>query len=201
MGLRALKKDRTRQLLSDTAIAMFLADGFDQVAVADIAAAAEVSKPTLFRYFASKEDLLLHRFADHQGELARVVHDRAPGQTPLEALHRHFTQGLQERDPVTGLCDHPNVLAFHRLVFDTPSVATRLVEYRTADADALAAELGGAAGRLIAAQYVVVRQLLARDNWAELAAGRTADEVYPEAVEAADLAFGLLTQGAARLGY
>lgn len=201
MGLRALKKDRTRQLLSDTAIAMFLADGFDRVAVADIAAAAEVSKPTLFRYFASKEDLLLHRFADHQGEPARVVRDRTPGQTPLEALHRHFAQGLQERDPVTGLCDHPNVLAFHRLVFDTPSVAARLVEYGTADADALAAELGGPAGRLVAAQFVVVRQLLARDNWAELAAGRTAEEVYPEAAEAADLAFGLLTKGAARLGY
>jgi tetracycline repressor-like protein len=58
---------------ADTAISLFLAHGFDRVSVNDIAAAAEVSKPTLFRYFATKEDLVLHRFADHKGEAACVT--------------------------------------------------------------------------------------------------------------------------------
>jgi len=35
--------------------------------VTDIAATAEASKPTLFRYFPTKEDLVLHRIAHHQG--------------------------------------------------------------------------------------------------------------------------------------
>ncbi|MEU4548354.1 TetR/AcrR family transcriptional regulator [Nonomuraea dietziae] len=201
MNLRDRKKERTRQLLSDTAIEMFLAEGFDRVAVADIAAAAEVSKPTLFRYFPAKEDLVLHRFADHQGEPARVVEERAEDESPLRALRRHFLRGLDERDPVTGLCDLPEVLAFQRLVFGTPSLAARLVEYGTADADALARALGGPAPGLVAAQVIAVRQVLARDNVAAISAGRSADEVYPEAVEAADTAFDLLSHGAAGRGY
>ncbi|MFF1797728.1 TetR/AcrR family transcriptional regulator, partial [Kitasatospora sp. NPDC058263] len=82
-GLRTLKKQRTRQAIAEAAIALFLARGFDQVSVAEIAAAAEVSKPTLFRYFGSKEELVLHRFADHLGEAGRVVRARPAGTTPL----------------------------------------------------------------------------------------------------------------------
>ncbi|MFD1939226.1 TetR family transcriptional regulator [Nonomuraea mangrovi] len=201
MNLRDRKKERTRQLLSETAIAMFLAEGFDQVAVADIAAAAEVSKPTLFRYFTSKEDLVLHRFADHQGEHARVVAARDPGETPLAALHRHFREGLRARDPVTGLCDVPEVLAFYRLVFGTPSLSARLAEYRAADAASLSGALGGPAPRLVAAQVIAVVDVLAHDNVAAVSAGRTADEVFPEAAEAADAAFDLLSRGAAGRGY
>ncbi len=214
-GLRTRKKERTRRTISDVAIALFLAHGFDRVAVADVAAAAEVSKPTLFRYFSSKEDLVLHRVADHRGEAAAVVRGRRPGETPLDALHRAFVTGLDEREPTTGLCDRPEVLAYHRLVFDTPSVAARLVEYGTAETEALAEAMGEAAGtgngperepatspaaRLVAAQYVAVRQILARDNWAELAAGRTADEVHPEAAASAETAFALLRHGASGYG-
>ncbi len=62
-GLRERKKQRMFQTLSDVAIGLFLERGFDAVSVAEVAAAAEVSKPTLFRYFPAKEDLVLHRVA------------------------------------------------------------------------------------------------------------------------------------------
>jgi AcrR family transcriptional regulator len=192
-GLRARKKARTRDVIADTAIALFLARGFDEVPVNDIAAAAEVSKPTLFRYFATKEDLVLHRFADHQGEFARVVLGREPGVSPAEALRRHFLAGLDQFDPVTGLNDHPEVVAFHRLVFGTPSLAGRLNEYVLADEEALAAALGpGIEARLRAAQVVAVNRVLARANWQKIADGRSARDVQPEAVADAGLAFALL---------
>lgn len=111
----------------------------------------------------------------------RVVLDRRPGVPPLTALHGHFLAGLADRDPVTGLNDHPEVLAFHRLVFSTPS---------------LAGALGGdITARLQAAQVVAVQRVLARTNWQKLVAGQTADEVFPEAVRDADRAFALLETG------
>ncbi|GAA0388480.1 TetR family transcriptional regulator [Microbispora corallina] len=192
-GLRARKKARTRDAIADAAISLFLAHGFDQVSINDIAAAAEVSKPTLFRYFASKEDLVLHRFADHNGEAARVVRDREPGVPPVAALHRHFRAGLDRHEPVTGLNDHPVVVAFHRLVFTTPSLAGRLTQYMLDDEEALAGALGaGVEARLRAAQVLAVQRVLARTNWQKIADGRTARDVHPEAVADADLAFAHL---------
>jgi AcrR family transcriptional regulator len=192
-GLRARKKARTHDAIADAAISLFLTHGFDQVSVTDIAAAAEVSKPTLFRYFPTKEDLVLHRFADHQGEAARVVRDREPGVPALTALHRHFLAGLDRCDPVTGLNDHPEVVAFHRLVFGTPSLAGRLTRYMLEDEEALAGALGqGIEARLRAAQVLAVQRVLARTNWQKIADGRTARDVHPEAVADADLAYAQL---------
>ncbi|MDX2296679.1 MULTISPECIES: TetR/AcrR family transcriptional regulator [Streptomyces] len=189
-GLRDRKKERTRDAIGDAAVALFLERGFDGVSVNEIAAAAEVSKPTLFRYFPSKEDLVLHRFADHQGEAARVVRDRAPDAGPVTALHRHFRAGLDRFDPVTGLNDHPEVVAFHRLVFATPSLAARLTQYQLEDEEALADALGdGIQARLRAAQVLAVQRVLARTNWQKIADGRTAVDVHPEAVADADVAF------------
>jgi AcrR family transcriptional regulator len=192
-GLRARKKARTHDAIADAAISLFLTHGFDQVSVTDIAAAAEVSKPTLFRYFPTKEDLVLHRFADHKGEAARVVRDRQPGVAPLTALHRHFLAGLDRCDPVTGLNDHPEVVAFHRLVFSTPSLAGRLTQYMLEDEEALAGALGqGIEARLRAAQVLAVQRVLARANWQKIADGRTARDVRPEAVTDANQAYAQL---------
>ncbi|MDT0405013.1 TetR/AcrR family transcriptional regulator [Streptomyces edwardsiae] len=192
-GLRARKRERTRDAIGAAAVSLFLEHGFDRVSVNDVAAAAEVSKPTLFRYFPTKEDLVLHRFADHQGEAARVVRHRGPGAEPLDALHRHFRAGLDRYDPVTGLNDHPEVVAFHRLVFTTPSLAGRLTRYRLEDEEALADALGeGIRARLLAAQVLAVQRVLARTNWQRIADGRTAHDVHPEAVADAGLAFARL---------
>jgi hypothetical protein len=141
-------------------------------------------------------DLVLHRIADHNGEAARVVRDRQPGVPPLTALHWHFRAGLDRYDPVTGLNDHPEVVAFHRLVFTTPSLAGRLTRYMLDDEEALAGALGpGIEARLRAAQVLAVQRVLARTNWQKIADGRTARDVHPEAVADADQAFAQLRSG------
>ncbi|MYR98525.1 MULTISPECIES: TetR family transcriptional regulator [unclassified Streptomyces] len=200
MGLRERKKQRTRETISDTAIALFLEHGFDQVSVVDIAAVAEVSKPTLFRYFPTKEDLVVHRFADHQGASSAVVAGRPPGVSPLAALHQHFLDGLAARDPITGLNDDEEVLAFHRLVYSTPSLVARVGEYLAQAEETLARALADALDSvreitpaLLAGQVIATERILASVNWRRIVAGRSADELYPEAVADADHAYALLS--------
>jgi AcrR family transcriptional regulator len=206
-GLRERKRQRTHDAVSNAAISMFLEHGFDRVSVAEIAAAAEISKPTLFRYFRTKEDLVLHRIADHAGEAARTVRGRAAGQSSLAALRAHFLDGLARHDPVTGLNDHPGVLAFHAMVLDTPSLSARVTAYLTSDEEALAVALGEIApdgddllARVAAGQIIATQRILARDNWQRLTAGESADERYPAARTAANRAFALLAGGLAGLG-
>lgn len=194
VGLRERKKRRMYQTVSDLAIRMFLEKGFDAVSVAEVAAAAEISKPTLFRYFPAKEDLVLYRFADHEGEAARVV---AQGEgSPIDSLRRHFLDGLERCDPVTGLNDHPQVLAFHRLLYGTPSLVARLYGFQERSEAVLAEALGGGLeARLAAGQIVAVQRILALENWRRIAAGERVADVRGDAVAAAERAFGMLEAG------
>lgn len=193
-GLRERKKQRMYETVSDIAVRLFMEKGFDAVSVAEVAAAAEISKPTLFRYFPAKEDLVLHRIADHEGEAARVVAG-AEG-APVEALRRHFLEGLERGDPVTGLNDHPDVLAFHALLYGTPSLVARAHTHQERSEAALAEVLGGDLdARLAAGQIMAVLRVLALENWRRIAAGERVADVRPDAVAAAQRAFGWLAAG------
>ncbi|MDN0194253.1 TetR family transcriptional regulator [Streptomyces sp. S.PNR 29] len=193
IGLRERKKQRMYRVVSDLAIRLFVEKGFDAVSVAEVAAAAEISKPTLFRYFPSKEDLVLYRIADHEGEAARVV---GQGPSPVEALRRHFLDGLERSDPITGLNDDPEVLAFHTLLYGTPALVARLHGQLERSEAALAEALGGGLdARLAAGQIVAVQRILAQDNWRRIAAGERVADVRADAVAAAERAFALLAAG------
>jgi AcrR family transcriptional regulator len=199
-GLRERKKLRTRTAISAAAIELFLERGFDAVGVIEVARVAEVSKRTLFAYFPTKEDLVLHRFADHETDAADVVRARRPGQGALPALREAFLDGLAERSPVTGLCDEPAVLAVFRLVTGTPALVARLAEFTAAGEVALAGALAEAGvpaldAGLAAAQIAAVRRTLATANMAAVAAGVPAARRHPEAVAAAERGFTLLATG------
>ncbi|MGW7524733.1 TetR family transcriptional regulator [Streptomyces sp. NPDC054783] len=193
MGLRERKKQKMYQDVSDIAVRLFLERGFDAVSVAEVAATAGISKPTLFRYFPAKEDLVLHRIADHETEAARVVAGEAD---PVDALRRHFLAGLERRDPVTGLNDHPAVLAFHTLLYGTPALVARAHSHLERSEAALAEALGGGLdARLAAGQIIAVQRILAQENWRRVAAGERIEEVAPDAVRAAERAFRRLGEG------
>jgi AcrR family transcriptional regulator len=200
-GLRERKKLRTRAAISDAAIALFLAHGFDQVGVTRVAAEAEVSKRTLFAYFPTKEDLVLHRFADHERELADVVRHRPPARRPLEALWEHTLGGLRRRDPITGVTGAAEPLAIRRMIIETPSLAARLLQYFARSEAALREALAdtGTAdpveARVLAAAVTSVLRALAEDNARRLTRGESVDAVQQGAVAAAARAFTLLERG------
>ncbi|MFE5157039.1 TetR family transcriptional regulator [Streptomyces sp. NPDC056697] len=202
-GLRERKKRRTREAISDAAIALFVERGFHEVSVAQIAEAAEVSKRTLFAYFPSKEDLVVHRMADHETESARVVRARPAHTTPLTALRDHFLGGLRRRDPITGLNDAPSVRALTELIFGTPALIDRMQRFKAGGERALAEALRDTTdapdliARLTSVQIIAVQWALSTENFERLASGETVDARYPDAARDAEQAFALLATGLA----
>ena len=85
MGLRERKKERTRAELQRHALRLFRDRGYAETTVDDIAAAAEVSRSTFFRYFGTKEDVVL--FDDVDPVMERVMR-ALPDGTPLLAAVR-----------------------------------------------------------------------------------------------------------------
>jgi AcrR family transcriptional regulator len=82
-GLRERKKRLMRQLISDTATAMFLERGFEAVRVAEVAAACEVSEKTVYNYFPTKESLILDREEATTEDIRRAL---GPGGAPISPI-------------------------------------------------------------------------------------------------------------------
>jgi AcrR family transcriptional regulator len=93
-GLRERKKQRTRELIADTALELFLARGFDAVTIADIAQQADVDAKTIYNYFPSKPDLFYQRLEELKDSLLAAVRDRAAGESVLTAFS-HFLLARQ----------------------------------------------------------------------------------------------------------
>ena len=85
-GLRELKKARTRRQIADTAARLFAERGYEHVAVADVARAAEVAEQTVYNYFPTKEQLVTDREDQIQDRLCDLIRSRPPGVTPAAAI-------------------------------------------------------------------------------------------------------------------
>lgn len=64
MGLREINALRTRRLILDSAMDLFFQDGYEKTTVDDVAAHADVSTTTLYRYFPTKEELVVGYLGD-----------------------------------------------------------------------------------------------------------------------------------------
>jgi AcrR family transcriptional regulator len=91
-GLRERKKAKTRAAIQRHALRLFREQGYEATTVEQIAAAAEVSPSTFFRYFPTKEDVVLYDPFDPV--LIAAFEAQPPELTPMqairEALHATF---------------------------------------------------------------------------------------------------------------
>ena len=95
-GRREENKQRTRSALEQAAARLFEQQGFEATTVRDIAAAAGVGERTFFRYFPSKEDLVLQQVRDLIPGLMRALRERPAAEPPLVALRETFVDWLIE---------------------------------------------------------------------------------------------------------
>jgi AcrR family transcriptional regulator len=84
--LRERKKRLTRQLISDTATAMFFERGFDGFKVTEVAEACGVSEKTVYNYFPTKESLILDREEYLAQALRHALGPGAGGNSPVDAI-------------------------------------------------------------------------------------------------------------------
>jgi AcrR family transcriptional regulator len=92
-GLRERKKARTRAAIREHALRLIREQGYQATTVEQIAAAAEVSPSTFFRYFPTKEDVVLQ---DNNEALMIEAFERQPPELGLVAAARVATREMQE---------------------------------------------------------------------------------------------------------
>jgi AcrR family transcriptional regulator len=193
-GLRERRKQETRQAISDIATRLFVAHGFDEVTISQVADAAGVAKMTVTNYFARKEDLVFDRAETVIGHLAEVVAARQPGESMLSAIRRDYAAAVARADVTLGLSSP----AFAQMIADSPVLTTRELEMlllrERALGDAIAAETGtdGPQQRLAAALLASVHRVLYAEARQRSLAGQPRPEICAALAEAAAGAFGLL---------
>ena len=118
LGLRELKKKQTRKAISDMATMLFIERGYHEVTTAEIARRAEVSVPTLFNYFPTKESLVFDEDSEMEAELVNIVLHRKKEQSILDAL---LEAGLKNIDSHK---KHGNLVkVFMTLIEETPELS------------------------------------------------------------------------------
>ena len=118
-GLRERKKQRTRELIADTARELFFERGFDAVTVAEIAREADVDTKTVYNYFPSKPELFYHRLEEFEQAMIDAVRDREAGVSILAAFGRF----VLDQQGVLGQADASDRLrAITRTIVESPTL-------------------------------------------------------------------------------
>lgn len=87
-GARERARAAMTAQIADMAVDLFATNGYEQTTVEDICRVAEISRTTFFRYFGSKEELLMRGFDDLGASMLDTLIDVPETETPWTALRR-----------------------------------------------------------------------------------------------------------------
>ncbi|GIG56679.1 TetR family transcriptional regulator [Longispora fulva] len=122
MSLREMKKLRTRRSIQTEALRLFDLQGYEATTVDQIAAAAEVSPSTFFRYFATKEDVVVED--EYDPLIVEALRRRPAGEPPVDAIRAVLREVFV---PIYAE-DGERILARTRLSLSVPQLRARMWE-------------------------------------------------------------------------
>ena len=140
-GLRERKKAKTRAAIQRHALRLFREQGYEATTVEQIAAEAEVSPSTFFRYFPTKEDVVFYDPFDPV--LIAALEAQPLELTPLEAIREalHTTFAVMSRE------DRAEQWERGRLILSIPDVRMHVLNDFLATAQLLSELVASRTGR------------------------------------------------------
>ncbi|MCW2915573.1 MAG: putative TetR-family transcriptional regulator [Actinomycetia bacterium] len=123
LSLAERKRQLVRDELGHAAMVLLAAQGFEATTIDQIVDAAGVSRRTFFRYFKSKEDVILEFLADVGADVCAELAARPPVETPGTALREALTVAVET------FTEHPEKSrALARLTLETPALRARYLD-------------------------------------------------------------------------
>jgi AcrR family transcriptional regulator len=185
-GLRERKKARTRRHIADTAARLFAEHGYEQVAVTDVARAAEVAEQTVYNYFGTKEQLVTDRDEQIRDRLRELIRTRPPETTSAAAVREYILKSVAG---IRGIPAERWRGELGYLAAISPAVRRLALELTARQAEALAEAIGDTSdvppeiARLQGIALAGVFQIIIADAGRRTVEGQSqekiADELYP----------------------
>jgi len=142
-GLRERKKIQTRQAIRSAAYRLFTEQGYDATPIDQIAAEADVSPSTVFRYFPTKEDIVLTD--EYDEPMVEVLRNRPADEQPLASvrhvMHEMFQALLHDPEGQAELVQR------NELIRDVPALRARAQESISVTGRLLGAVIAERTGR------------------------------------------------------
>jgi AcrR family transcriptional regulator len=122
-GLRQRKRELVRDAIAHAAWDLFASEGYEATSVAEVARAAGVSRRTFFRYFSSKEDIVVGASDALAEDVLAAVARRPATEPPLVAMHRALRPVVEAR-----LADADEARAIIRLLRRSRTLRRAMLE-------------------------------------------------------------------------
>ncbi|MGX7677973.1 TetR/AcrR family transcriptional regulator [Jatrophihabitans sp. DSM 45814] len=122
-GLRERTRRAVKSELVSVGMDLFVEHGYDEITIEQIACAGGLSKRSFFRYFASKEDLVLGGFERIGQRLARKLVERPDDEPAWLALRRSFDYLVELNN-----ADPQRSLLLYRMLHETPALKAGQLE-------------------------------------------------------------------------
>lgn len=141
LGLRERKKSQMRIAIQSHALRLFREQSYDTTTVANIAAAADISEATFFRYFPSKEDVVVQD--GYNSALVAILETQTPELNPFQALRATFQQAFSQFSATEYQEQYERIA----LIMSVPKLRARMLDQLACSMQLLTEPLAKRAGR------------------------------------------------------